>query len=288
MKQAVTDSRFSIFDFRLRVRPVREAAFVINRKSKIEDRKSQPSRRIPAAFPALLLLLFAIRGFAGEPFAPAIAQTRPSARVVIVEDPQATEIFKPNLDKVRRMVARGITELTGKTNAVQAWRSLVSTQDVVGIKVYSAPGPNSGTRPPVVGAVIEGLFSAGLAPKQIIVWDKQYSDLVLAGYLDLSKRYGVRVAGSAQSGYDDKTYYDTALLGNLVWGDFEFGKKADGIGRRSYVSSLVSKEMTKIINISPLLNHNLAGVSGNLYSLAFGSVDNIIRFESDPDRFRNG
>jgi hypothetical protein len=42
--------------------------------------------------------------------------------------------------------------------------------------------------------------------------------------------------------------------------------------------------MTKIINISPLLNHNLAGVSGNLFSLATGSVDNIVRFESDPSR----
>jgi hypothetical protein len=33
-----------------------------------------------------------------------------------------------------------------------------------------------------------------------------------------------------------------------------------------------------------LLNHNLAGVSGNLYSLASGSVDNFARFESDPGR----
>ena len=32
------------------------------------------------------------------------------------------------------------------------------------------------------------------------------------------------------------------------------------------------------------MNHNLAGVSGNLYSLAIGSVDNIVRFESDADR----
>jgi hypothetical protein len=42
--------------------------------------------------------------------------------------------------------------------------------------------------------------------------------------------------------------------------------------------------MTKIINLTPLLNHNLAGVSGNLYSLAVGSVDNVARFESDAGR----
>jgi hypothetical protein len=42
--------------------------------------------------------------------------------------------------------------------------------------------------------------------------------------------------------------------------------------------------MTKIINITPLLNHNLAGVSGNLWGLALGSVDNTLRFENDADR----
>ena len=40
--------------------------------------------------------------------------------------------------------------------------------------------------------------------------------------------------------------------------------------------------MTKIINVTPLLNHNLAGVSGILYGLAIGSVDNTLRFELDP------
>ena len=39
-----------------------------------------------------------------------------------------------------------------------------------------------------------------------------------------------------------------------------------------------------MINITPLLNHNVAGVSGNLYGLAAGSVDNFTRFEADPDR----
>ncbi|HTD87763.1 MAG TPA: DUF362 domain-containing protein, partial [Candidatus Binatia bacterium] len=39
--------------------------------------------------------------------------------------------------------------------------------------------------------------------------------------------------------------------------------------------------MTKIIQLTPLLNHNTAGVCGNLYSLAMGSVDNTARFEGE-------
>lgn len=183
------------------------------------------------------------------------------------------------------MANRAITNLTRKATVADAWRSLVTTQDIVGIKVFSAPGPNSGTRPAVVAAVVEGLLAAGLPPTHIIVWDRHITDLRLAGFTELSDRYGIRIAGSAQAGWDEKAFYspDSPILGNLVWGDLEFGKKGDGVGRKSFVSNLVSRELTKIINITPLLNHNEAGVSGNLYSLATGSVDNLIRFESSPD-----
>ena len=212
------------------------------------------------------------------------ATNAPAARVVTIYDPQAVDAFVPRAEVVRAMVERGITNLTHKRRVREAWLSLVSTQDVVGIKVYSSPGANSGTRPAVAGAVVEGLLSAGLAAKQIVIWDKQTTDLRLAGYFDLGERYGVRVVGSAQAGYDLTNYYDSAIIGNLVWGDVEFGRKGFGIGRRSFLSKLVSQGVTKIINISPLLNHNLAGVSGNLYSLAIGSIDNSVRFESDAGR----
>jgi hypothetical protein len=129
----------------------------------------------------------------------------------------------------------------------------------------------------------KGFFRRDFPPKQIVVWDKQTSDLRLAGFFDLQDRYGVRVRGSAQAGYDDQTFYETALIGNLVFGDVEFGKTGQTIGRRSFVSRLVSHDLTRIINISPLLNHNEAGVSGNLYSLTSGSVDNFTRF-SEAER----
>jgi uncharacterized protein DUF362 len=213
-----------------------------------------------------------------------LGPTAPRARVVIVQDPEALDAFKPRPDKVRAMVGRALTNLTSKPSLPEAWHSLVSTQDVVGLKVFSLPGPNSGTRPVVVGAVIEGLLQAGLPSNHIIIWDKHVIDLRRAGYFDLAKEYGVRVAGSAQEGYDEKDFYEAALLGNLLWGDLEFGKQGPGVGRKSFISKLLTQQVTKIINISPLLNHNLAGVSGCLYSLTTGSVDNFIRFESDAER----
>jgi len=185
------------------------------------------------------------------------------------------------------MVDRAMTNFTRTTNVAAAWRSLVSTQDVVGIKVFSTPGPNSGTRIPVAASVIEGLLRAGIPPRQIIVWDKYAIDLRLAGFFALTNRYGVRVQGSFESGYDEKTFYEIPFIGQLNWGDFEFGKKGEGVGRKSFVSKLLACDITKIINITPLLSHNHARVSGNLYGLAMGCVDNTMRFESDTDRLAN-
>ena len=206
------------------------------------------------------------------------------SRVVMAQELDATVAFSPQPEKIPPIIQRGLTLFTGKPTLAEAWRSLVSTQDTVGIKVFSAPGPTSGTRPAVVEAVVKGLLAAGQPPKQIVVWDKHLSDLRQAGFFELAERYGVRVAGAAEAGYDEKTFYETALLGQLVWGDLEFGQKGDGIGRKSYVSKLVTEQMTKIINVTPLLNHNFAGVSGNLWGLALGSVDNTIRFENDAER----
>jgi len=210
--------------------------------------------------------------------------TPSASSVLIIEDPRATEAFRPREEIVSEMVRRGITGLTSQPTPRVAWLSLVSTQDIIGLKVYSKPGPDSGTRPAVVAAVARALLAAGVPPRHIIIWDRDAEDLRSAGFFDLGEQLGVRVAASARAGWDPTNYYDTPLLGNLVYGDLEFGKKGEGVGRKSFVSKLVSQELTKIINLSPLLNHNTAGVCGNLYSLALGSVDNTYRFEGDPAR----
>ena len=72
-------------------------------------------------------------------------------------------------------------------------------------------------------------------------------------------------------------------MGTLVAGDLDFDRNGKTTGRNSYVSKLLTRTITKIINVSPLLNHNLAGVCGNLYTLAMGSVDNTLRFEASPE-----
>ncbi len=239
---------------------------------------------LAALFVTVCLLPWRMQAAATNSFSTLGLRAVPTARVVLVRDPQATQTFQANPARVRSMLERALVELTGAGDVTAAWRSLVSTQDVVGLKVLASLGPTSGTRPAVVEAVVEGLLAAGLPPAHIVIWDRHTEDLRYAGFPELARRYGVRVAGSVEAGYDSQTFYDAPLLGTLLWGDWDFGKKGEGVGRKSYVSQLVSRELTKIINITPLLNHPVAGVSGNLYGLAMASVDNTWRFESDAAR----
>lgn len=224
-------------------------------------------------------------GFA-EPGLPGTGEDK--KRLVIVQNSQATRSLAPVTSVVASMVSRGVVTLTGKPSAAEAWRSLVATQEVVGIKVYSAPGPSSGTRPAVVEAVVRGMIDAGQPRGHIVIWDRRLSDLRAAGYTDVAEALGVRVAGAVDAGFDPEVAYENSVLGQLVYGDLEFeraplsGQTNKVVGRRSHMSRLLTKELSKHIVISPMLNHNHAGVSGLLYSVASGATDNFIRFETNP------
>ena len=209
----------------------------------------------------------------------ALAAESHFGRILIVEHPKATDSFVPNPEPVQKMVRQGLLRFTGSASIKDAWLSLVSTQDTIGIKVHSARGQVSGTRPAVVGPLVETLLEAGLPPGQIIIWDRRLVDLRLAGYVNLAAKYGVDTAGALDSGYDTNVFYPSSILGRLVYGDTEFNQKGDDVARNSYLSRLLTKRITKIISVTPLLNHNDAGVSGALHGLAMSSIDNTLRFE---------
>jgi len=237
------------------------------------------------------LLIFALLGG----LVPARAQevlplhaTNALVRVVVAQGENLLDAFLPLAPRVEAAFNRGLTYFTGETTVSNAWRTLVATNDVVGIKVFSEPGPVCGTRPAVVAAIVRGLLAAGQPPDQIIIWDRHLEDLQRSGFARLGQELGVRVAGAEQAGYDTNAFYlpDSPVIGQLVWGDLEFGKtnKDFGLGKKSFLSKLVSRQITKIISVTPLMNEFSAGICGHFFSLALGSVDNTRRFENNPDR----
>ncbi len=218
------------------------------------------------------------------PLAATPVEIRGNARVVIVRHPKAMITFAPQRDKIRGMVERGLSALWKTPNVAAGWRSCILPDDVVGIRVHSAPGKTGGSRPSVAAALLQSLLDSGHQASRIVVWDRQLSSLRAAGYLSFRDKFGIQVEGARQAGYDESAFYESSLIGALVWGDHEFGKTGEGIGRRSFVTKLLTQKITKIINLAPLLNHNRAGVCGNLVGLALAGVDNTLRFQSDPGR----
>lgn len=217
-----------------------------------------------------------------------VQATNTAARIVVVQGTELLDAFLPDETRVDAAFNRGLTCFTAHTNVSAAWQSLLATNDTVGIKVFSPPGPVAGTRPAVVAAIVRGLLTAGLPPDHIIIWDRRLEDLRTAGFVDLGRQLGVCVAAAADAGYDTNAFYlpDSPVVGQLVWGDLEFGltNKDSTLGKKSYVSKLVSRQMTKIISVTPLMNENSAGLCGHFFSLGLGSVDNTRRFEDNPDR----
>ena len=217
--------------------------------------------------------------------APARPAANAGAAVIDVKDAGATTSFVPDPTVVRQMVSTGLQRLTGTTNVTAAWATLVKAEDVVGFKVTAGPGAVSGTRPAVVEALIRSLLDAGHAPGRIVIWDKRQTDLTAAGWYQLASQLQVRCIASEDAGWDSTKSYDSPILGRLVAGDLDFGKKdTDGVGRKSYVTRLLTHDITKIVTVAPVLSHSVSGVHGHLTGLAWAGVDNTIRFFNDPAR----
>ena len=217
------------------------------------------------------------------------------SKVVIVESSDAVRSFVPNSEKIREMVDIGIKEITGKETVLNGILSLISTNDIVGIKVYTLHSETGGTRPEVVRAVVDVLKEAGLPLDHIILWDRSMDTLRSSGFLKLSKELKVGIAASTVEGFDKEVSYNSFFPSSLVAGDVEFSNKNNfdittiapvdsDVGRRSFLTKLLTERITKIIMITPLLHHNLLGTTGHIYSLASGSTDNFLRFEMDGDR----
>lgn len=209
---------------------------------------------------------------------------RAGSRLVIVHDSRATDTFNPDSEVVYDMVRKGLRVWTGEADVKTAWRGLISSNPVIGIKVNAACGPVAGTRPAVAEAVIKTLLDAGYSATNIIVWDKWIADLERAGYRSMTDKYGVRLAGAVEAGYDESVFYENSFMGKLAWGDMEFKQNEEGTSRKSFVTKLLSNEITDIINVTSLLNHYRAGVDGNLTGLALSAVDNTERFTGSPER----
>jgi uncharacterized protein (DUF362 family) len=189
---------------------------------------------------------------------------------------------------VRRMVDSLICRVTGTHSVTAAWRSLLSPEDKVGIKVSAAGRSVSGTNPEVVDAIVDGLTEAGLPAKSIIVWDKSIDDLLAAGFKKDSARYLLQGI-DPKNGYDQQAGVSAPVLGKLIWGDSRFGDRrgnrfadllssGDQLSSQSFFAKILTTEVTKVINVPSLSDSYLTGINGSIVNMTLPNLDNWRRF----------
>jgi hypothetical protein len=211
------------------------------------------------------------------------------SRVVLVRDASAVTGFTADAAKVRAMVTAGMKALTGQADAAAAWREFVSSNDVVGIKINTQGAPLQATRLAVVDAVVDGLRSAGVAATNIVVWDRDATKMRAAGYAAVgqaSRLPSFRIlsivpdTGSPRSegGWDAEQFYESKLVGKLIWGDLLFGKEDAALSTRSHLPKLLTQTITKLINVPVLQDSDACGLAGCLYNISLDAVDNSRRF----------
>jgi hypothetical protein len=217
--------------------------------------------------------------------------------VVEVYNERAMENEKPVPDVIKGMFEKGMTELTGK-NLKESFGLFFSRNDVVGIKVNPVGAGLISTRLEVVDAIIDWLVSNGIKPQNVIIWDRFDYMLKDAGFT--AERYpangieGLQTMDEAAA--EGKTKDNSRWLkpdGTHVsapnfdldvyyWADVE-GPKDEAYlnqhvfnGKYSYFGKLLTKKLTKIINV-PVFKNSGNAISMATKNIGYGSVCNTNR-----------
>jgi uncharacterized protein (DUF362 family) len=218
------------------------------------------------------------------------------------QNSEAIADYEADSAVVRRMVDDLVMAATGQPTVSSAWGSLVKPSDVVGIKVCANGAPLFSSHPAVVNAIASGLATAGVPAQNIVVWDREERLLKAAGFR--SKNAGYRLMWS-EGNYDPKAVITSAVLGKLIYGDLLFTAKApdtlrgefraepvvpdkkragsiDNLSDESHLSSVLTRVVTKVINVPVLSDNAYCGLSGALFNMTIQNLDNWRRLVQAP------
>ena len=204
-------------------------------------------------------------------------------RVAAVENTAVLVSGQYQAEQVRRMMRRGMMELTGADDWAGAWRRFFEPGDVVGIKLNPVGQPLVKSDATIVREIIAGLEAAGVKRRDIVAYDRYRHQLFTAGY-DKWLPEGVRISYAAEDydsvqqaieGYDPDHYMDMALT------QPSFGVE-NVTARRSYAARFITREVHKLVNVPVLKDHQSAGITLALKNLSHGLVNNVNRSHSSP------
>ncbi len=170
------------------------------------------------------------------------------ATVIRVRDENVVigrRVHKPVLAE---MLDKGLIAVTGKPDVTAAWRSLLKPDDVVALKFNQSGAEGLGTTVPMAEVLVRSLTEAGFPASQLV-----QLEVPPAAYGEL---------GTSRP--------------SLSWDREEtsFGSGSDQL-------SAVLRQVTAIINVPFMKNHNIAGVTCCLKNLSHALVKHPARFHAN-------
>ncbi|MBU1701267.1 MAG: DUF362 domain-containing protein [Candidatus Eisenbacteria bacterium] len=218
-------------------------------------------------------------------------------RVVEIHDPQAMPDSKPAADVIHAMFEKGLTTLTAKDPA-GSFNLLFTKDDIIGLKINPTGGKLNSTQLDLVDAVIQWLSDNGVPKKNIIIWDRFESMLGEAGYtperfpgvglaglhiMDDAAAMGEKDDDSGWLGADGKHLSAKDFDMNVYyWADIEAPQDNAYLnqhvfnGKESYFGNLLTKKLTKIINM-PVFKNTGNGITVATKNIGYGAICNTGR-----------
>jgi hypothetical protein len=218
-------------------------------------------------------------------------------RVIEVRNRRMIRNAVKDRQAIHNAVDRGMKELTGATDAVEAWRSFFEPGDVVGVKMNPVGNPLANSSSELMLEVIDGLKAAGVKTKDIVVFERYRDEFVRAkmheavpdgiawtgqGIAYNNQQIDIKGDDLKTGNLDRVTGYDPDefMSMELVMAGLD---PKDDRTRRSHLGLLVTRRVNKIVCLPVLKDHGSAGITGALKNMSHGLVNNVCRSHATPD-----
>ena len=176
------------------------------------------------------------------------------SRVVLARDPLLRGVGSTvDAGRMLDLLDRAMQSLFDRDRALEAWRMLVKPGESVGLKVNALGGRGISSSVQLVEAICERLQQAGIKPNDIVVWDRDTSELEHAGFHIAEGGNRVQCFGTDRVDYEDEL---------VAWGS---------VGSR--LSKILTRRTNMLINIPVLKDHDGAGVTIGLKNM-YGAIHN--------------
>ncbi len=174
------------------------------------------------------------------------------SRVVVARDRQMIDAFSQPIEShVQALLDRAIAAYTGLPRPLDSWRRVVGRAKVIGIKTNGLGGKGISSHAVLVNAIATRLQQAGIKPGNIIIWDRNASDLQACGFAISTDPARVRCFGSDASGFEDAQ---------------------ESVGAARIRLSKILAECDMVIGVPILKDHSMAGVTFAMKNM-YGVVD---------------